>query len=525
MIDRLLPALSIVALGTAGLVASHFASAAPSDESRGSLPADESAARCSALEGKQLNGATIDGAEIIASGTALPPFNLKVKHEFCRVDAHVSPASGSTVKMQIWLPTEWNGKFAGVGGGGFNGGLGIASVILQRPTSNAFAAVVTDAGHDMSDTAEWALDNPEKVIDYGYRANHLGAVVGKAVVAAYYGTAAKRAYFHGCSNGGRDALMLAQRYPDDYDAIAVGAPANDFTGLMASFARTAQISRAPGIELSAAKMALVHEAAIKQCDVLDGVKDGLIERPQSCSFDPVVLQCKSGEGASCLSKVEVGAVNELYRGAYTSAGHQVMPGLPVGSEYEWANWLTGPKAGGPTMAQEFYRYMVYNDPEWNLGQFELDRDYAAAKREVGSLLDAVDPDLRPFIENGGKLLMYHGWDDAAIPAGNTLQYYAEVRRVVGSRADDAARLFMLPGVAHCAGGHGPDVIDYIEELDRWSGSGEAPERIVLTKYDTPFALVGLPANALRTKPVCAWPKSAHYKGTGAIDDEASFVCR
>lgn len=530
MIRKPLPLIGIASLALAGSAVSLHAAAAPEDSSAqissNHAAPSKQAARCVRLTGKQLAGASVERAEFIAKGTKLAPFDDALTFAFCRVDARISPAPGSEIKMQVWLPQQWNGNFAGVGGGGFNGGLASASLGLRKPASEGYAAVATDAGHDVSAEAEWALGNPEKVVDFGHRANHMGAVVGKAIVAAYYGTPARQAYFHGCSNGGRDALMLAQRYPKDYDAIAVGAPANDFTGLLTAFVHNERTVRRPGIDLSPSKLSLVHDASVKMCDARDGATDGLIERPSMCRFDPAVLQCKSKDGGSCLTNAEVAAVKSIYRGTYTSDGTQVMAGFPVGSEYEWSGWITSPKAMAPALGVQLFQYMVHGDPAWDVSRFDLDRDYVLARAKVGSIIDALDPDLRPFLGNGGKLLMYHGWDDAAIPAGNTLQYYDDLRRTIGNQHADAVRLFMMPGVAHCAGGRGPDAMDVFGELDRWTKSGVAPERITATKLDSLFrGMAGLPAKVLATRPVCAWPKSAHYKGTGSVSDAASFVCK
>jgi pimeloyl-ACP methyl ester carboxylesterase len=492
-----------------------------------SLSADDGAARCAGLVGKQIAGATIDKTDYFVAGSVLPPFKEKNSPEFCRVHARINPVEGSGIKMQVWLPSNWNSKVVGFGGGGFEGGLGGALITLRGPVGKGYAAVVTNAGHDSASEPRWALRQPEKVADFGHRANHLGAAFGKALSADYYRAAAQRAYFHGCSNGGRDALMLAQRYPDDYDAIIAGAPANDFTGLLSSFARIGRLTRTtPGPDTLSPKLKLVHEAAVAKCDRLDGLKDGLIERPTMCRFNPAVVQCKSGTGADCLSKAEVATVRAIYRGTYDSKGREIMPGLPIGSEYEWAAWLTSPKAGGPEMATNLMRYMVYSDPAWPEASFDLDRDFAAAKRQPGPVIDAVDPDLRPFFGRGGKLLMYHGWDDAAIPAGNSLRYHAAVRRAVGRSAEDNMRLFMLPGVAHCAGGHGPDTVDYLSALDQWVESGVAPDRMVATKYDSLIkVMTGQPANVVRSRPACAWPKRVRYSGNGSVDEAASYVCR
>lgn len=526
----------VLAMGTATLalfgpvsdkVGSNLATAMQPRAAPDSPSSAHEAKRCNSLVGRHVGGATVDKAEYITAGSALPPFGNKNVPEFCRVHARIAPVDGSEIKLQVWLPTKWNGKFVGFGGGGFEGGLAFAAISLKEPVGRGYAAVVTNAGHDPAFVPTWALRQPEKIVDFGYRANHLGAVFGKALSADYYGTSVKKAYFKGCSNGGRDALMLAQRYPDDYDAIIAGAPANDFTGLMASFVRIGRLARAtPVADTLGPKLKLVHEAAMAKCDGLDGLKDGLIDRPAACRFDPAVLQCKGVAGPACLSKAEVGTVKAIYRGTYDRQGREIMPGLPVGSEYEWEGWLTGAKAGGPGMATNLMRYMVYSDPAWSPENFDLDRDLAAARRSPGPVIDAVNADLRPFFGRGGKLLMYHGWDDAAIPAGNSLRYHAAVRRAVGRRAEEHVRLFMLPGVAHCDGGHGPDTIDYLESLDQWVVSGTAPDALVASKYDNPVALkTGQPANVVRSRLACAWPRKATYKGSGSIDDAANFACR
>ena len=336
-------------------------------------------ARCSGLEGKSFAGAVVTSASHVAAGTALPPFQRTFAPGFCRVKAATAPGASSEIKFEIWLPDDWNGKFVGVGGGGFEGSYQQANLVLRRPVGAGYAAIATNAGHDVSSAPKWALGQPERIADFGYRANHLGALFGKAVVAGYYGTEASRSIFHGCSNGGRDALMLAQRYPADYDAIAVGAPANDFSGLMASFARLRQMTQAaagsPGFM---DKLKLVRTAAIAQCDRLDGAADGIIGNPASCRFDPAVLACKAGaSGEGCLMAPEVAAVRVLYSPVQLGSGALVMPGLPPGSEYQWEAWLLGKTAAGPGMATNFYRYFIHGNPDWDPARFDLDSDVVA----------------------------------------------------------------------------------------------------------------------------------------------------
>lgn len=517
----------LVAFSAAGAVAISSGISFPIPSASGQTAAVMSGeGRCSALAGRQFGDATVQKVDFLAKGAATSPFGTKAAADICRVSLRISPIADSEIKARVWLPASWNGKIFGVGGGGFNGGLSGDGVSLAQPVNNGYAGVATDAGHDVSDKVNWALGHREKIVDFAHRGNHEGVVAAKAIVAAYYGAPAKHAYFHGCSNGGRDALMLAQRYPRDYDGIIAGAPANSWTALMSAFMRTEQVVRlVPGVDSLGPKLGLVHDAVIKQCDALDGAKDGLIANPASCHFDPAILQCKSGNESTCLSSQEVSAFRDVYAGTRLRNGRVIMPGFAPGSEYAWGGWFTSPKGAAPVMAPEFFRNMVYDDASWSPSAFVLDRDYATAKRRIGPVIDANNADLRPFVSGGGKLLMYHGWDDPAIPAESSVRYYRSVRRKLGAGAD-AARLFMVPGMAHCAGGNGPNVLDALGTLETWVERGEAPERMTATKFDDDIrGLLNQSAKVLRTGAICAWPKAPYYKGTGSLDDAASFVCR
>lgn len=519
-------ALALSSVG-AGAIAISCASPAPASPAPGQMaPATAGAQRCSALVGRRLGGATIERVNFVASGTAINVLVPKTQTDICQVRARISAAAGSEIKIDVWLPTNWNRKMLGTGGGGFNGGLAGDAVALVLPANRGYVGLATDAGHDVSVTPTWALNHPEKIVDFASRANHLGALAAKAIIAMYYGTPAQHAYFHGCSNGGRDALMLAQRHPDDYDGIAAGAPANNWTALFAAFLRNDRVARlAPGVGSLGSKLSLVHDAAIKKCDALDGAKDGLISNPNRCGFDPAVLQCKAGSSAGCLSRPEVAAVRAIYRGTRAGDGRLIMPGFPPGSEYQWNLWFTSPKGLATTMGPDFYRYFVYSDPNWDPSQFTLDRDYPETKRRLHAVMDATDPDLRPFVRRGGKLLMYHGWDDAAIPIGNSILYYEAARRAVGAKADQL-RFFTVPGMAHCAGGNGVTGLDPVAALDAWVEGGRAPERLTATKYEDPIrAIYAGTGKALATRPVCAWPKTPRYKGSGPVGEADSFVCR
>lgn len=495
----------------------------------------DGASRCAALTGRQFGQAVVESAADVAQGatlaTAGPLAGLKAPANFCRVRARVRPVPGSQIVSEVWLPERWNGKLVGTGGGGYSGGLDSASLTLGKILTHGFAAAATDAGHPTSDGAKWALGEPEKVVDWGHRGNHLSTVFAKAVAADYFSKPVDKTYFEGCSNGGRDALMQARRYPNDYDGIVAGAPAADWTGMTSSFIWNWQVMfKTPGASLLHTKIKLINDAVLAKCDKLDGVKDGVLENPHQCRFDPAELRCKGADGPSCLNSSEVGALRKIYRGPRLRDGRRVFAGFPLGNEDIAENkqgWIDPSPAGTGAFGTEFYRWMVYGNPKWSPETFDLNRDYPLAVKRMGHIVDSHDPDLRAFVKKGGKLIVYHGWSDARIQADASLLYYDAVRRRVGpASAAKSVRLFMVPGMAHCVGGPGPSAFDMLSELDRWVENGTAPERVVATKYENAMlAYIGKPSKALRTRPICAWPKTAHHRGSGSTDDAANFVCK
>ena len=508
----------------AGLVFIGLTAPATGVTAQATIPPGE---RCTALAQRAFEGAAVESADFTPGGVDLNQQGVKSRNGVCRVRARLNPVPGSVIRMEIWLPADWNGKILGVGGSGFNGSLAYAKGALPVPARDGYAALVTDAGHDFNMMAPWALGQPEKIIDFGHRANHLGIVAAKALAASYYGTPAKRAYFHGCSNGGRDALMLAQRYPEDYDAIIAGAPAYNWTATFAMYLHYQQVSRVtPDAATIVPKLGLVHDAAINRCDAADGIKDGLIGNPATCRFDPRVLACKAVDGPNCLTRPEVAAVSSIYRGMRLRNGEVIMPGLPPGSEKDWAGWFAAANSMPPSAAADYYRNMVYGDPKWDAARFLLERDYREATRRVGPILNATNPDLRPFFARGGRLLMYHGWNDAALSANNTIAYFRAMRRTSGKTAADRTRLFMVPGMGHCSGGDGPDTFDALGAIDRWTERGTAPEQLVVAKYENSQAVAwGKQMTPIATRNICAWPKSPYYKGSGPSTDASSFLCR
>lgn len=526
-----------IALSCSAAVAAAWATlplAAAPAMTAGAVPtAASDDAACARLAGTSVGGGQIVSAASVASGGSLatgPLSALKATAPFCRVSAVLRPVPGSEIQVEVWLPEAWNGKLLAVGGGGFSGGLDSVAITLRSGLAEGYVGLATDAGHRTVDGAGWAAGQPEKVIDWGHRANHVGAVFAKSLIGAHYGRPATRAYFNACSNGGRDALMEANRYPEDYDGIIAGAPAFDWTGMTSAFLWYHQtIFETPGAASLPTKIKAVSEAIRAKCDALDGVSDGILENPRACRFDPAELACKGGDDKSCLTKGEADALRKIYEGPRLQSGQRVYSGLALGDEDIPANangWLDPSPQGTGAFGTEFFRWMVHRDPNWKPESFQLDRDYPLAVQTMGSIVD-VGPDLRPFAARGGKLILWHGWSDARVPAEHTINYYDDVRRKIGARsAKKSVRLFMAPGMAHCFGGPGPNKFDMVRELDRWVEQGKPPEQVIATKFDNDIlAMVGQPAKPLRTRPLCPWPQTAHYKGKGSTDDAGSFVCR
>ncbi|GGL35917.1 putative esterase [Caulobacter rhizosphaerae] len=526
----MMSAASVAALAVAACQARSS-----SDPSQATELTASEAARCQGLTGQRLGGATVEAAQAQKKGFKIGKgLSRKAPTAFCHVQATGSSGPGSKIRIEIFLPPHWNGKLFGVGGGGLSGGLSGSSAFIAPELARGYAGVANDAGHQDDKSVAWALNAPA-IEDFGFKANHQALLAAKAVMAAYYGRPADRSYFFGCSNGGRDALMLAQRWPTDYDGIVAGAPAADWTRLTSTFLFNHRLlEETPGAEKLGSKFELIREAAVRQCDTLDGVADGVLENPLACRFDPAQLQCKDGDKTSkCLTPGEVQVVRAFYQGPRSKDGQSVYPGYPPGSEYGksiipiqgWGNWnVKGPQAGF-ALSKAYYSAMVAGDLGWNPASFDLDRDYPKARQKTGAALDADNPDLRPFADHGGKLILFHGWEDPAIPAQATINYYSAVSERTGAQADTSVRLFMAPGMSHCMFGHGPDVFDPVAAIDGWVSSGKPPETIIASKMSSNIAqALGRPTKTVRTRPLCAWPKVAHYNGTGSTDEARNFTC-
>jgi feruloyl esterase len=469
---------------------------------------------CESLRAAKLDGMTVTLAESVKAGGEAKYPKLPA---FCKVAAILRPTSDSEIKIEVWMPeaTTWNGKYEGTGNGGWGGSIdaGALAVAVMR----GYAASSTDTGHT-GGSASSAMGHPEKLIDFGYRSVHGMTVAAKALIAAYYGVGPKLAYFEGCSSGGRQALMEAQRFPEDYDGIVAGAATNNWTKMMFGRIWVGQATLSNSASyIPPAKYPMIHKAVLAACDGMDGVRDGVLNEPMKCTFDPGVLACKDGvDGADCLTRPQVEAASKIYAPAMNPrTGEQIFPPMEPGSELVW-----GRLAGGPEpieLATDYFKYVVFEDAKWDFRTLNFDGDVTKAMKRDGGVLSATDPDLRPFFARGGKLITYHGWTDQQVMPENSINYYKSVVATVGAEKVDASyRLFMVPGMNHCGGGDGPNKFDMLGPLEMWREGDKAPSAVIAS-----HAAEG---KIDRTRPLCAYPEVAKYKGSKSTDVAANFAC-
>lgn len=500
------------------------------------------AATCPDLNLLKLPGIAItSAAEVPAlAGPARLPAYCQAKGYVTTPGLHGEP--DNQVRFELDLPaTGWNGKLYFAGGGGFSAGRSNKAVLAQ-----GFASAYTDAGHENPSAfdATWAGNSLTRKVDFFYRGIHAATMAAKAITRAFYDKPAQRAYFVGCSTGGRQALMEAQRFPEDYDGIVAGAPAVDFTGLMLEFSWNQRALLASAASyIPASKLPLIAKAVLAECDARDGLADGVIGDPRKCQFQPASLQCSAGEAPDCLSAAQVDTLRKLYAGPSTSSGRQIFPGMPMGHEdtpnyaaYVFGNTppvarpdgsltYTGDYIQNSTVAalefefqEQFFRYEAFRagNPAYDWRTFNFDKDLAKVA-DLAKLHNALNPDLSRFQKRGGKLIVYNGWSDPVVPPIRIVQYYERVETVMGpARTREFARLFMAPGMNHCGGGPGPNSFDSLAAFDRWVEHGQAPDQIVAS-HSTNRVVD-------RTRPLCAYPEVAKWKGTGSIDDAANFQC-
>src|SRR5215471_17932156 len=459
---------------------------------------------CEDLRGVSLTNATITAAESVKAAPAVPAH--------CRVVAVLTPVPDSHIEIEVWLPLDgWNGKLEVVGNGGWAGV--ISTPAMASALREGYATASTDTGHK-GGSGSFAVQR-EALVDFGYRSMHELTVAAKAMVTAFYQRPARLSYYNGCSTGGRQGMMEAQRYPDDFDAIVAGAPVYNQIHLNTSqVALQTQMLRDQTLLVPPAKVALLAKAVLNACDASDGVKDGIVSNPLKCTFDPLVLQCKSGDGPDCLTAKQVESVKRAYAPVKTTTGEVVYPGHAYGFENGWR--IPDPGAPINPLFADMPRFVAHQGANWEVTTFELDADLAAAVKNAG-YIEANDPNLSKFKARGGKLLFYHGWADPGPAPANTIQYYENVVKALGGgKQDDWMRMFLLPGVGHCGGGVGPDQADYMAALERWRESNIAPDQIVAAKVTA--------GRVAMTRPICAYPKVAVYKGSGSANDAANFAC-
>jgi feruloyl esterase len=438
-----------------------------------------------------------------AGRSAAPPANIPAH---CRVEMILKPTPDSLINMELWLPVQgWNGKFMGVGNGGFAGSIQGRTSEMPQALRLGYATAGTDTGHQ-EPGGDWAIGHPEKMIDFGYRATHEMTLKAKQIVKAFYDENAKYSYFKGCSTGGRMALMEAQRYPDDYDGIIAGSLANRHIHMWtAGVDRSIELSRHPEGNITAEKAALVNQIVTDNCDTR---KEGFLNNPRQCKVDFSKLLCVAGkDDATCLTEAQLKTVTTFYGGVKNSKGELIFSGQALGNPIG-AQRGTNQVPGG---VFDIVR-IAFNDPKLDWQKFDLDKDMPIIDKAVG-YVDAVNPDLRKFKSHGGKLLLTHGWADTGITPETTIWYYDSVLEKMGKTQSDWVRLFMAPGMGHCGGGPGVNTFDSIGTLEKWVEKGAAPDQ-----------MMGVGAEGL-TRPLCPYPQYADYKGTGDLKDASNWVCK
>jgi feruloyl esterase len=482
---------------------------------RAAVPAD-----CAALAGLAVPDTTITSATLVGAGDTLP--------EYCRIQGHVD----TEINFELRLPTSWNGKFLFQGFGGLDGappsqtqGLGLGSPGAPLGLQRGYAVVTTDTGHQLPPDITsvegyggWAFNNPERQTNWAHRSTHVVAGAAKSIITGYFGREARFSYYQGCSGGGRHAAMAAQRYPTDFDGVVSAAPFLKPTRQSVAWNWIAQ-SETPAIPL--AKLQLVRNAVLAECDAADGLEDGLLDDPRRCKFNPRKLQCKDGDGADCLTAGEVSTLRRIYTGPVTAAGERPFPGFARGGEDRWIPGLIAPPGGRSSndrLHEQILRGFVFG-PDYDTRTFDIDRDIPLLDA-TADLVD-VKPDLSGFQAAGGKILMWHGWDDARLSPAYSIQFRDEVIRALGrdtDLVDGFFKLFMAPGVGHCAGGPGPNSFDALDALEGWVERGINPGSLLATHRNSA-------GEVDRTRPLCPYPQVAAYDGSGSIDDANNFYCR
>ncbi len=485
------------------------------------------AATCDSLASLKLQDATITSAAVVAPGAfQVPsadgkggkgkgPNPYAALPSFCLVTATLTPSKDSDIKVEVWLPAAgWNGKYQAVGNGGWAGTISYPA--MATALASGYATSSTDTGH-VGGRGTFALDHPEKLIDYAYRSEHEMVVKAKSVIERFYGSPIRYSYWVGCSTGGKQGLTEAQRYPNDFDGIVAGAPANYMIHLHAWSLWVYQaVHMTPNSFLETAHLQTLHAAALKACDSLDKVTDGVIENPRRCKFDPAVTLCAAGATTNCLNADQVAAAKQIYTAATNPRNKaEIFPPLEPGSELSWGI-LAGRNPAD--VAADTFRFVMFKDPNWDAMKLDFAEIDRFDKIDNG-LNNAINPDLSKFFGHNGKLLMYHGWNDQLIAPGNSINYYNSVANKLGgvAKIDNSMRLFMAPGMNHCNGGDGPNSFDAVTLMEQWVEQGKAPG-VMIASHSTQ-------GQVDRTRPLCKYPATAVYSGSGSTNEAANFSCK
>jgi feruloyl esterase len=460
------------------------------------VAAAASSTDCAALAGlRKLPQTTISSAKDIAATGGLGAY--------CEVQATIRTQPGSEIGVVYRLPVEWNGKLLALGGGGWMGNVTLQAA--REGLSRGYATLQTDAGHANGsgfDASPWALDadgsaNQPKLIDFSHRAIHLMTERGKQLVDIYYGKRAARAYYQGCSTGGRMGLMEVQRYPKDFDGVIAGAPVYTLQTQTSQTLRSVAFEQ-PGARLQQPQLNALHKALMAACDAKDGAADGVLRDPRACDFDPAVLQCAAGQaGTECLTAAQVTAVRRVFVGEKARDGSTAMYPLERGSESGWAQFVPATGAGNPgtnSGGLHALRGPLLGDAAFDITRFSADDVLKVRSSWLAREYEAKDPDIGKFVAHGGKLLMYHGLSDPGPSPRATIEYFQAALKKT-RRAADATRLFLAPGMGHCNGGDGPDRVDWLGALEKWVEQGTAPEELPASK-----------ANSSLAWNLCAYPK-------------------
>jgi feruloyl esterase len=491
-----------------------------------SLPV--SASTCESLANLPLAHGTITAAKSVPLGAIIADVSPAISDHppFCRVTATLTPSLDSNIRIEVWMPTDgWNGKYEGTGNGGYGGGIAYGG--LADGIRRGYAVANTDMGtaHASMVNGDGLIGHPERWADWGWRSTHEMTVTAKQIIHAYYEREPDRSYFTGCSTGGEQGLMEAQRFPDDYDGIVAGAPANNRTRLhMDILWNFVAGEKSPADSIPAAKLPVITKAILNGCARAKATEqDVFLSTPEDCRWDPKALTCKTGDAPDCLTAEQITTVRNLYNGPRNPVTHKsIYPGVPRGSEFGWTNVM--PQT--PDAPYDSLFKWVFG-PGWNWRNFDFNHDVATVDARLAPMLNATNPDLSVFKAHEHKLLEFHGWADWLVPPEESIGYYRSVADVQSNpaashnRSQDEEtqtfyRLFMVPGMAHCSGGPGLNTLDPLPSLELWVENGIAPDKIIAARTDS--------GTTQMTRPLCPFPQTARYNGTGDTEDAGSFSC-